>query len=146
MQNKLQQITLKKFLSYVRLAVALLMVAGLQAASAPSATPMQTLRGTWFLKVRGEVAKIVKLTQSGTRLSGTVLGPNEPNTYTGTVSGELVSTGRGYVTITLTEQENGVQDGKKGPYIAAYAGKQSGSKYVGTFYDEDGKKDFELTR
>jgi hypothetical protein len=137
---------LKKFLSYVRLAVTLIIVVGLQAASAPSATPIQTLRGTWFLKIGGEVAKIVKLTQSGTRLSGTVLGPNEPNTYTETISGELVTSGRGYMTLTLTEQENGVQDGKKGPYIAAYAGKQAGNKYVGTFYDEDGKKDFELTR
>lgn len=145
MHNNLSQSVFnKRFLVSAVVTTAVLLLTGFTVAytNAAPAAAIQSVSGTYTLD---GTDKTFRLRTSGSQITGTISAPNGPTTYTATVSG-VIYAGRGKTFVTLAEKENGVTPGQSGPYCAAYAGELSRGKIQGTYYSEDGQKDFLLAR
>lgn len=102
----------------------------------------QNMNGVWKLSVSGNT-KTYRLSFSGESFTGTVT--SDPKSPKSTLTGQI-RTGRGKTFISWVEQEGTEQHTDKGLYTAAYAGVVEWQMVTGTLYDEDGSKQFKLTR
>ena len=136
---------------------AIALLVGQQTASSTNVSPsigvatspasLQTIRGSWKLKINGRLESTYSITVAADdSFRGKAISQTDNAAPEIAIAGHIRK-GRGRIIVSWVEQETREQHLGKGLGCSAYAGRFEGNKVVGTRYDADGDSaEFELTK